>query len=41
VEHGDATISMELMRFLKDWLANHIKATDGEYVSFLQGKGAR
>jgi methyl-accepting chemotaxis protein len=41
VEHGDATISMELMQFLKDWLANHIKVTDKKYVPFLQGKGLR
>jgi hemerythrin len=25
---GEATISMELMEFLKDWLAGHVKGTD-------------
>jgi len=38
---GDATISMELMDFLKDWLATHIKVTDRKYVPYLQEKGVR
>ena len=29
---GDATISMELMDFLKDWLMNHIMKEDMKYV---------
>jgi methyl-accepting chemotaxis protein len=41
IERGDTTISMELMDFLKDWLANHIKITDKKYVPFLQAKGVR
>ena len=41
VEQGDATISMELMDFLKDWLANHIKGTDKKYVPFLKQQGVR
>ncbi|MDP3479551.1 MAG: bacteriohemerythrin [Desulfoprunum sp.] len=39
VEQGDATISMELMDFLKDWLASHIKGTDKKYVPFLKQQG--
>jgi len=41
VDHGDATISMDLMQFLKDWLANHIKVTDKKYVPFFHEKGVR
>ncbi len=41
IDRGDATISMELMDFLKDWLVNHIKGTDKKYVPFLQEKGVR
>lgn len=40
-DRGDSTISMELMDFLKDWLATHIKVTDRKYVPFLQEKGVR
>lgn len=41
VEQGDATISMELMDFLKDWLVSHIKGTDKKYVPFLKQQGVR
>jgi hemerythrin-like metal-binding protein len=41
IDRGDATISMELMDFLTDWLTTHIKGTDKKYVPFLQGKGVR
>ncbi len=41
INRGDATISMELMDFLTDWLTTHIKGTDRKYVPFLQGKGVR
>lgn len=41
VEQGDATISMELMDFLKDWLVSHIKGTDKKYVPFLKQHGVR
>ncbi len=38
---GDATISMDLMEFLKDWLVNHIKGTDTKYAPFLLEKGVK
>jgi hemerythrin-like metal-binding protein len=41
VEQGDATISMELMDFLKDWRVSHIKGTDKKYVPFLKQHGVR
>ncbi len=36
---GTATVSMDLMRFLKDWLVGHIQGTDKKYTSFLNSKG--
>lgn len=33
---GDATISMELMDFLKDWLMNHILKEDMKYVDIMK-----
>ena len=36
---GDATVAIELMDFLKDWLINHINGTDRKYVPFLKEKG--
>lgn len=33
---GKATITMDLMDFLSDWLKNHIMKTDMEYVPFLK-----
>ena len=35
-ESGDATVSMELMTFLKDWLLNHIDKVDRKYVPVLK-----
>jgi methyl-accepting chemotaxis protein len=37
-EGGKATLSMELMSFLMDWLRSHILKTDKQYVPFLQKK---
>jgi hemerythrin-like metal-binding protein len=31
-------INMELMRFLKDWLTNHIQKTDQQYTPYIQGE---
>lgn len=33
---GDATMSMELMDFLKDWLMNHILKEDMKYVETMK-----
>ena len=38
-QKGEAILTMELMNFLKDWLMNHIVATDKKYTSFLNSKG--
>jgi hemerythrin-like metal-binding protein len=38
-QSGNASLSMDLMDFLIDWLKNHILKTDMSYVSFLKGKG--
>ena len=38
-ESGRFGVSMEMMKFLKDWLLNHIKGTDMKYVPFLTAKG--
>jgi len=37
-EAGDATVSMELMTFLRDWLLNHIDKVDRQYVPVMQGE---
>ena len=36
---GSATVSIELMSFLSDWLINHIQATDRQYVPTLKKHG--
>lgn len=36
---GEATVSADIMDFLKDWLMNHILKTDKQYVSFLNENG--
>ncbi len=38
---GTATVSMDLLRFLKDWLVGHIQGTDKKYTEFLHSKGVR
>lgn len=37
-KNGKATITMDLMDFLKDWLKNHIMKTDMTYVPFMVEK---
>jgi len=34
-----SALSMAVMTFLKDWLANHIQGEDKKYGPFLNGKG--
>lgn len=36
---GDATISMDLMNFLKEWLMTHIMQEDMKYAGFFKEKG--
>ncbi|MCS7238262.1 MAG: bacteriohemerythrin [Thermoguttaceae bacterium] len=38
---GQVTLSLNVFRFLVDWLKNHILGTDKKYVPFLQAKGVR
>ncbi len=35
---GEATLTMEVMTFLKDWLVKHVMGTDKKYGPFLQAK---
>ncbi len=37
-EQGRAALSMDLMKFLTDWLKNHIMKTDKAYAPFLKDK---
>ena len=37
--NGKTLITMEIMHFLKDWLANHIMVTDKKYSNYLNSKG--
>jgi len=41
LKSGKAKVSMEIMRFLKDWLVNHIMGTDKKYGPFMNSKGIR
>jgi hemerythrin len=36
---GKTVVTVEVMNFLKDWLANHIQSTDKKYGPFFNGKG--
>lgn len=38
-EAGKAVLSMELMKFLTEWLTNHILGADRDYTAFLNEKG--
>ena len=40
-EGASATLSLEVMNFLKNWLINHIQGTDKKYGPFLNGKGIK
>jgi len=41
LKSGKAKVTMDIMRFLKDWLEKHIKGTDKKYGPFLNAKGIR
>lgn len=36
---NDASVSLDLMKFLKDWLINHIQVTDRKYEQLLKKSG--
>ncbi len=38
-QDGQTIVTVEIMNFLKDWLANHIQNTDKKYSSHLNSKG--
>jgi hemerythrin-like metal-binding protein len=38
-EQGEVTLSLDLMNFLRDWLANHIQRVDHEYGPWLNEHG--
>ncbi len=37
---GNQHLNMKVMRFLKDWITNHIQKSDKDYVPYLQAKPA-
>lgn len=39
VKQGKLSFSIELMKFLRDWLTNHINVRDKAYAVFFAGKG--
>jgi hemerythrin len=39
VGKGNATVSLDLMNFLKEWLLQHIQGVDVQYGPYLNGKG--
>jgi len=41
LKSGKATVTMDIMHFLKDWLLKHIMGTDKKYTQFLNSKGIR
>lgn len=38
---GEASINMELMNFLKDWLIKHILGSDKRYSKYLRDRGVK
>ncbi len=38
-EAGSATVTLEVMTFLQDWLTHHIQDVDQKYGAFLNSKG--
>jgi len=37
-ERGNKTVDIELLKFLSDWLQNHILQVDRKYIPYFQGK---
>ena len=40
-QQQDSTVAIELMKFLKDWLINHIQVTDRKYEALLKKSGVQ
>lgn len=40
-ESGSTLMTVDMGKYLKDWLANHILVTDMKYVSFFKEKGVK
>jgi hemerythrin len=38
---GQATVTLEVMKFLKDWLSNHILTLDKQFGAYLNSKGVK
>lgn len=38
---GDASVSLEIMNFMRDWLINHIAKSDKQYSAHLVAKGVK
>ena len=38
---GKATVSIDVLQFLKDWLVEHIMGTDKQYSQFLVARGVK
>jgi len=41
LDGGEGVLSFEMLRFVNNWLLNHIKSSDKHYSLFLNGKGLR
>jgi len=40
-DDGGHIVTIEVVEFLKDWLKNHIRGSDANFVPFLHSKGVR
>jgi hemerythrin len=40
-ERGEATLTLDLMKFLRDWLTAHIQGEDSKYGPWLTERGVR
>jgi len=40
-DEGSLMVSLEIMKFLQDWLIKHIKGTDKKYSQFFNDKGIK